>query len=113
MEAEKSFARRCLFPPLSSILAGWSAKTTADGTTYYENHATKSTTWDRPVAPAAPPQAPIHRGSGTAASVTSSVGSGVSVGETPLPPGTHLTLLSLVDVVVVAVWGAVGADFAV
>lgn len=25
----------------------------ADGTTYYENHATKSTTWDRPVAPAA------------------------------------------------------------
>lgn len=37
--------------------AGWSAKTTADGTTYYENHATKSTTWDRPVAPAAVPAA--------------------------------------------------------
>lgn len=29
---------------------GWSAKATADGKTYYENHADKSTTWERPVA---------------------------------------------------------------
>ena len=32
------------------IYVGWSAKTTADGKTYYENHADKSTTWERPVA---------------------------------------------------------------
>ena len=105
LEAEKSCAGRSLSCTLSSILAGWSAKITADGRTYYENQATKSTTWDRPVAPAAAPQAPPsqHRGSGTAAWGTSSVSSGVSVDEAPLPPGIHLTMFSLVDVVVVAV----------
>ncbi|CAN0529660.1 unnamed protein product, partial [Ectocarpus sp. 12 AP-2014] len=33
---------------------GWSAKTTATGTVYYENHVTKITSWERPTAPAAP-----------------------------------------------------------
>lgn len=35
--------------------AGWAAKTTSSGAVYYENHILKSTAWERPVAPAAPP----------------------------------------------------------
>ncbi|CAN0543119.1 unnamed protein product, partial [Ectocarpus sp. 12 AP-2014] len=34
--------------------SGWSAKTTATGKVYYENHVTKKTSWERPTAPAAP-----------------------------------------------------------
>lgn len=36
-------------------VAGWSEKTTSSGATYYENHVTKSTTWERPAAPVAAP----------------------------------------------------------
>eukprot|EP00752_Nemacystus_decipiens_P017290 g15490.t2 len=49
---------------------GWSAKTTAGGATYFENHITRTGSWSPPVA-----------------SVTSSVGSVGSVREAPLPPG--------------------------
>ncbi|CAN0473003.1 unnamed protein product, partial [Scytosiphon promiscuus] len=41
---------------LSPLPQGWSAKTTSSGAVYYENHATKTTSWDRPAwdRPAAP-----------------------------------------------------------
>jgi len=93
------------FPP-TWPLAGWSAKTTAAGATFYENHITKSTTWDRPVAPATFPETvPANRSQASGgASVNSSVGSGVSAAEAPLPPGT----LALALVVVVAVGGGGG-----
>ncbi|CAM9261639.1 unnamed protein product [Pylaiella littoralis] len=68
---------------------GWSAKTTSSGKTYYENHDTKSTSWERPLAPTALTSGPSHgRASSGAASPYSSVG-GSSVGgaEEPLPPG--------------------------
>ena len=38
------------FLSIVRIYVGWSAKATANGKTYYENHADKSTTWERPVA---------------------------------------------------------------
>lgn len=92
---------RCQFPqsskpPLPAALsrvkfgfAGWKAKTTPSGETYYANSVTKSTTWDRPVAPVAPQASSSHRrGSGSVASMDSSVGSGVAGGAAPLPSGT-------------------------
>ncbi|CAN0546150.1 unnamed protein product, partial [Ectocarpus sp. 12 AP-2014] len=67
---------------------GWSAKTTSTGSVYYENHATKTTTWDRPKAPAA--AAPSHSGApvgGASVGPYSSSGGGVGGVEEPLPPG--------------------------
>ncbi|CAM9880504.1 unnamed protein product, partial [Hapterophycus canaliculatus] len=72
-----------------SLPAGWSAKMTSSGAVYYENHATKTTSWERPVAPAvvAQPLAPqTRRATIGAASPYSSTG-GVGEGEAPLPPG--------------------------
>lgn len=82
--------------PLLFVLADWSAKTTSTGDIYYENHATKGTTWERPVAPAAPQAAASshRRGSGSVASVNSSVGS-ISVGEAPLPPGIYTNVIGV------------------
>ncbi|CAN0528716.1 unnamed protein product, partial [Ectocarpus sp. 12 AP-2014] len=39
---------------------GWSVKTTSSGAVYYENHVTKTTSWERPAAPA-PAPAPAAR----------------------------------------------------
>lgn len=62
------------------VLAGWTANTTAAGETYYEDHTTKITQWERPV----------HRhGPGSAALVNWPVDSGVSAAEAPLPPGMY------------------------
>ncbi|CAN0103355.1 unnamed protein product, partial [Ectocarpus fasciculatus] len=52
---------------------GWSAKVTATGTVYYENHVTKTTSWERPTAPA-PAPAPAARAVPTQR-------------DAPLPPG--------------------------
>ncbi|CAM9205097.1 unnamed protein product [Ectocarpus fasciculatus] len=38
---------------LSCRVIDWSVKTTSSGQVYYENHVTKTTQWERPVAPAA------------------------------------------------------------
>ncbi|CAM9899746.1 unnamed protein product [Scytosiphon promiscuus] len=67
--------------------AGWSEKTTSSGAVYYENHATRTTSWERPVAPAVlahPAVQQTHGASSRAAPSYSSTGGG---GEAPLPPG--------------------------
>eukprot|EP00752_Nemacystus_decipiens_P006030 g5445.t1 len=65
-------------PPLPP---GWTAKATSAGKVYYENHITKSTTWDRPVAPAGGSD-----GCSVSAKDTPSV-SRPAKKEPPLPPG--------------------------
>ncbi|CAN0486970.1 unnamed protein product, partial [Hapterophycus canaliculatus] len=81
---------RTRLPRWSSLSPpGWSAKTTSSGAVYYENHVTKTTSWQRPVAPAVvdqPPAPQTRPASVGAASPYSSTG-GVCGAEAPLPPG--------------------------
>lgn len=75
------------------------------GDRYYENHHTKSTTWKRPVGPAAPKAATSYRGgTGSAALMNSSFDSSISAGEAPLPPGMYSRVVDLL-------FGCVGCGY--
>jgi len=81
-----ALARRFSWFPLT----GWTANTTPSGRTFYENHLTKSTTWERPTAPAAK-EVPLQRNVSFGPTPASSAAGGGSVstgGQAPLPPGT-------------------------
>ena len=70
----------------SVVSTGWEADQTASGETYYVNHATRSTTWQRPAAlgGGAPRSAGVSSGAGNAGG-----------GEAPLPPGACIRLVPL------------------
>jgi len=62
---------------------GWEQRVDARGRTYYQDNATKTTTWKRPTAAAATTQAPAHPGTASAVQQTQSLPSPPDV----LPPG--------------------------
>lgn len=63
---------RLTIPPRPVLMwfAGWGAQTTSSGDTYYVDHVTGRTGWERPAG-------------------YLSTGSGVGGAEAPLPPGAH------------------------
>lgn len=65
------------------FFAGWEMKRTRQGQVYYENHITKTTSWERP----APVQAVMVQAAPAQAMPTAPMPTSHSHVQPPLPPG--------------------------